>query len=62
MVVPRSSAGHDMLCLDYSLCGPKGEPRVVHVDQEFDYVITFVADSFESFVCGLKGGEAFDNG
>ena len=53
------SAGHDMLCLDYSSCGPEGEPRVVHVDQEFDYAVTHVADSFESFVRGLEGDEAF---
>ena len=54
------SAGHDMLCLDYSLCGPAGEPRVVHVDQELDYSITPVADSFESFVRGLESDEGFD--
>jgi hypothetical protein len=53
------SAGHDALCLDYSKCGPKGEPQVVHVDQEFDYKITFVAPSFEAFIRGLEPEEAF---
>ncbi len=54
------SAGHDMLCLDYRKCGPKGEPQVVHVDQERDYKITFVAKDFASFVRGLEPDEAFD--
>ena len=54
------SAGHDMLCLDYRVCGPKGEPRVVHVDQELDYKVTHVADNFESFVRGLESDEAFE--
>jgi len=54
------SAGHDLLCLDYSSCGPSGEPRVVHVDQENDYKITHVADTFEQFVRGLESDEAFD--
>jgi SMI1-KNR4 cell-wall len=53
------SAGHDMLCLDYSLCGANGEPRVVHVDQELDYRITFVAETFEAFIRGLEEEEAF---
>jgi hypothetical protein len=53
------SAGHDMLCLDYRECGPEGEPRVVHVDQEWDYRITFVAENFESFIRHLEGDEAF---
>ncbi len=48
------SAGHDLLCLDYRVCGPTGEPSVVHVDQERDYTITLVAPDFESFVRGLK--------
>jgi hypothetical protein len=55
------SAGHDMLCLDYSDCGTDGEPRVVHVDQERDYKITLVAPSFESFVRGLEDDEAFED-
>jgi hypothetical protein len=53
------SAGHDMLCLDYRDCGPHGEPQVVHVDQELDYRITFVAKNFESFIRGLEGDDAF---
>ncbi len=54
------SAGHDMLCLDYRECGPEGEPCVVHVDQEWDYKITFVAESFEAFIRGLEAAEAFE--
>jgi len=53
------SAGHDMVCLDYRQCGPDGEPTVVHVDQELDYKITFVAPTFEAFVRGLEDDEAF---
>jgi hypothetical protein len=53
------SAGHDMLCLDYRECGPQGEPQVVHVDQEWNYAITFVAKNFESFILGLEHESAF---
>src|SRR6185369_51461 len=53
------SAGHDMLCLDYRECGPDGEPKVVHVDQESDYRITPVAASFEAFIRGLEAESAF---
>jgi hypothetical protein len=56
------SAGHDMLCFDYRQCGQQGEPAVVHVDQEFHYKITFVAPSFEAFIRGLEGDEAFEVG
>ena len=55
------SAGHDMLCLDYRDCGTDGEPTIVHVDQEFDYKVTFVAKDFASFIRGLELGEAFND-
>lgn len=53
------SAGHDMLCLDYSANGPDMEPRVVHVDQELDYRVTVLAETFEEFVLGLETEENF---
>jgi hypothetical protein len=55
------SAGHDMIGLDYRKCGPNGQPSVVHVDQEWDYRITFLAETFESFIRGLDSEAAFDN-
>jgi hypothetical protein len=54
------SAGHDMLCLDYRACGSSGEPLVVHIDQEWDYKIVFVAQNFEAFIRGLEGDSAFE--
>lgn len=47
------SGGHNMIFLDYSDCGPQGEPCVVEIDQESDYEMTYLADNFKSFVCGL---------
>lgn len=56
------SAGHDMIFLDYRECGSEGEPCVVHIDQESDYKITWLAKDFESFVRGLVNDEVYDNG
>jgi len=47
------TGGHEMIVLDYRECGKQGEPRVVYVDQEDDYSITFVAPDFATFVRGL---------
>ena len=55
------SAGHDMIFLDYRKCVTQGEPAVVHIDQECDYEITHVADSFEEFICGLVDEEQFED-
>jgi hypothetical protein len=47
------SAGHDLIALDYTVCGPNGEPSVVHVDQEVGYAATELANSFDAFIAGL---------
>jgi len=54
------SAGHDMVLLDYSACGPQGEPTVAHVDQEADYALTYLAPDFETFIRGLVNEEVYD--
>lgn len=56
------SADHDMIAMDYRDCGPTGEPRIVHVDQEWDYAVTVLADTFADFIRGLRDADDFDIG
>ena len=37
--------------LDYTECGPEGEPRVAYVDE--DRIPRRIADSFEMFIASL---------
>ena len=59
-IADTPSAGHELIMLDYRECGPAGEPQVVHVDQEADYRITFVAPDFGTFIRGLVSEAVFD--
>lgn len=54
------SAGHDLIMLDYRKSGGFGEPEVIHVDQELDFKITFLAADFQSFILGLVNESDFD--
>jgi len=53
------TAGHDAIMLDYSVCGPKGEPRVVFVDPEDDLTAVLAAD-FAEFLGGLVDCRPYD--
>lgn len=53
------SGGHDLIMLDYRNCGKDGEPEVVHIDQEAEYEITFLAKDFETFITGLVHSSSF---
>ena len=55
------SGGHDIIFLDYSDCGPEGEPCVVNIDQEADYEITYLADNFKDFIDGLFSDEEYED-
>ncbi|MCW3839980.1 SMI1/KNR4 family protein [Micromonospora yasonensis] len=50
------AAGPDTVMLDYSACGPEGEPAVAYVGE--DRVPRRVAESFGEFLAGLVPSEA----
>jgi hypothetical protein len=48
VIFDTPASGPDTVMLDYSECGPAGEPRVVYVDE--DRSVLLVADDFGQFV------------
>ncbi|MFC7483114.1 hypothetical protein ACFQX7_28220 [Luedemannella flava] len=60
-IADTPSAGHELIMLDYRGCGSRGEPRVVHVNQEAGYAITDVAPDFATFIRGLVSEDEFDD-
>jgi hypothetical protein len=51
VICETPSAGHDTVMLDYSACGPDGEPRVVYVDD--DRKVRHLAANFAEFASRL---------
>lgn len=51
VICDTPSGGHDTVMLDYTECGPEGEPAVVYVDE--DRVPRRIAASFAEFAAGL---------
>ena len=58
VIFDTPSGGHDTVMLDYSVCGPRGEPRVVYVDE--DRSVTLMADCFSEFVGKLVDCSTFE--
>ena len=52
VVADTPSAGHDSVMLDYSTCGPQGDPSVAYIDE--DRVPRTVAASFDEFIGMLR--------
>jgi hypothetical protein len=48
-----STDGHTAFMLDYSTCGPQGEPRVVYVETDPELAVLLLAPTFAAFVSGL---------
>ena len=48
-----------MFALDYRECGKDGEPKVVLVEQEWDFEIVELAPDFETFIRNLRHEDEF---
>jgi len=57
VICDTPSAGHDTVMLDYSACGPAGEPSVAYIDE--DRVPRQLAPTFAGFLQGLVPCENF---
>jgi hypothetical protein len=55
-----TTAGHDGVFLDYSECGPQGEPRVTLIDAESGESQVLAPD-FETFLRGLADCKPYDD-
>ena len=51
VICETPSGGHDTVMLDYSECGPEGEPSVAYIDE--DRMPRRLASSFSEFLDGL---------
>lgn len=51
-LIPLGGDGHTWCCLDYRVCGPKGEPSVTQVDLDGEKEFS-LAPSFAQFISGL---------
>jgi hypothetical protein len=60
VIADTPSGCHDAIMLDYTMCGPTGEPRVVLVEpREISSDATLLALNFAEFVSGLVDGSQF---
>lgn len=57
VVCEMPSGGHDAVMLDYSSCGPEGEPSVAYIDE--DRSVRTIAQSFAAFRQLLQPCERF---
>jgi hypothetical protein len=46
--------------LDYTASGPQGEPRVVHIDTEWNPAMLELAPNFDSFLGGLVDCQMYE--
>lgn len=55
------SSGHLEVFLDYREAGPNADPPVVSIDQEDNYKVTLLAESFGDFIRNLITKDEFEN-